>query len=441
MKKTVKKTELLSNLLNFNVKNPHENDDLFKEFVLMTDALIKKPTNRHKIVSGDIFASLYLPHYFFRFKNDDEKLEVVRTALVNNYMEIEQLRSSTVDDLLTSSVDTVIIYNHIAKSLDELEHTNNKDKIQQISHEIEKGITQAASKCKFINNALKNNMIRQMISREMNSEKDRINMNNGEENKEDSNTYDRKPGILRFIDTLTNLNVDLNVLLKIVEKGTEFFNKLNDSPHGTYNSYRITSSILDAIKIPKNFIDDEITEIKMLNRSFITFAKKSNIDGYYILLDKSGSMGGEKIMNARAIAFALGLLAKQRKLKFMFRFFDDNVYDRIDKLTLENLAKIGSVDADGGTCISCALNKALEDLRNMKEFVIIIITDGEDEFDIEPLANAIKNGKHKLISVLIGNESFHNLTQLTKKVDGVVLTTENLDDKIALEILREVSSQ
>ncbi len=127
-------------------------------------------------------------------------------------------------------------------------------------------------------------------------------------------------------------------------------------------------------------------------------------------------------MNARAIAFALGLLAKQRRLKFMFRFFDDNVYDLIDKLTLENLAKIGSVDANGGTCISCALNKALEDLRNMKEFVIIIITDGEDEFDIEPLANAIKNGKHKLISVLIGNESYRYLTELTKKVDGVVLT-------------------
>ena len=436
MKKTEKKTELLSNLLNFNVKNPHENDDLFKEFVLMTDALIKKQTDRHRIVSGDIFATLYLPHYFFRFKNDDEKLEAVRTALVNNYMEIEQLRSSTVDDLLTSSVDTVIIYNHIAKLLDELEQANNKDKIQQISYAIEKGITQAASKCKVVNNALKNNMIRQMISNGM---KDKLNID--DVNNEGTNTYDRKPGILRFIDTITNLNVDLDVLLKIVEKGTELFNKLNDSPHGTYNSYKITSSILDAIKIPKNFIDDEITEIKMLNRSFITFAKKSSIDGYYVLLDKSGSMDGEKIVNARAIAFALGLLAKQRKLKFMFRFFDNNVYDRIDKLTLENLAKIGSVDADGGTCISCALNKALEDLRDMKEFVIIIITDGEDEFDIEPLANTIKNGKHRLISVLIGNESFHNLTELTKKVGGVVLTTENLDDKIALEILKEVTSQ
>jgi uncharacterized protein YegL len=436
MKKTEKKTELFSNLLNFNVKNPHENDDLFKEFVLMTDALIKKQTDRHRIVSGDIFATLYLPHYFFRFKNDDEKLEAVRTALVNNYMEIEQLRSSTVDDLLTSSVDTVIIYNHIAKLLDELEQANNKDKIQQISYAIEKGITQAASKCKVVNNALKNNMIRQMISNGM---KDKLNID--DINNEGTNTYDRKPGILRFIDTITNLNVDLDVLLKIVEKGTEWFNKLNDSPHGTYNSYKITSSILDAIKIPKNFIDDEITEIKMLNRSFITFAKKSSIDGYYVLLDKSGSMDGEKIVNARAIAFALGLLAKQRKLKFMFRFFDDNVYDRIDKLTLENLAKIGSVDANGGTCISCALNKALEDLRDMKEFVIIIITDGEDEFDIEPLANTIKNGKHRLISVLIGNESFHNLTELTKKVGGVVLTTENLDDKIALEILKEVTSQ
>jgi uncharacterized protein YegL len=275
-----------------------------------------------------------------------------------------------------------------------------------------------------------------MISNGM---KDKLNID--DINNEGGNTYDRKPGILRFIDTLTNLNVDLDVLFKIVEKGTEWFNKLNNSPHGTYNSYKITSSILDAIKIPKNFIDDEITEIKMLNRSFITFAKKSSIDGYYVLLDKSGSMDGEKIVNARAIAFALGLLAKQRNLKFMFRFFDDNVYDRIDKLTLENLAKIGSVDAGGGTCISCAMNKALEDLRNMKEFVIIIITDGEDEFDIEPLVNTIKNGKHKLISVLIGNESFHNLTELTRKVDGVVLTTENLDDKIALEILKEVSSQ
>jgi uncharacterized protein YegL len=431
-----KKLELYSNLLNFNVKNPHKNDELFKEFVIMTDALIKKPTDRHKIVSGDIFASLYLPRYFLRFKNDDEKLEAVRTALVNNYMEIEDLRSSTVDDLLTSSVDTIIIYNHIAKLLDELEQTNNKEKLRQISYAIEKEISQAASKCKVVNNALKNPMMRQMISKEMN---DKLNVD--DVSKAGSNTYGREPGILRFVDTLTNLNVDLDVLLNIVKKGTELFNKLNDSPHGTYNSYRITSSILDAVKIPKNFIDDEITEIKMLNGSFITFSKKSNIDGYYVLLDKSGSMGGEKIMNARAIAFALGLLAKQRRLKFMFRFFDNYVYDMIDKLTLENLAKIGSVDANGGTCISCALNKALEDLRNKKEFIIIVITDGEDEFNTEPLVNAIKNGKHKLISVLIGNESFHNLTELTKKVDGVVLTTEDLDDKIALKILKEVSSQ
>jgi len=257
-----KKVELFSNLLNFNVKNPHENDDLFKEFVIMTDALIKKPTDRHKIVSGDIFASLYLPRYFLRFKNDDEKLEAVRTALVNNYMEIEDLRSSTVDDLLTSSVDTILIYNHIAKLLDELEQTNNKDEIQQISYAIEKGITQAASECKVVNNALKNNMIRQMISNEV---KDKLNADSV--NKEGSNTYDRTPGILRFIDTVTNLNVDLGVLLNIVKKGTELFNKLNDSPHGTYNSYKITSSILEAAKIPKNLIDDEIMEIKMLNGS------------------------------------------------------------------------------------------------------------------------------------------------------------------------------
>jgi len=156
---------------------------LFKEFVIMTDALIKKPTDRHKIVSGDIFASLYLPRYFLRFKNDDEKLEAVRTALVNNYMEIEDLRSSTVDDLLTSSVDTIIIYNHIAKLLDELEQTNNKEKLRQISYVIEKEISQAASKCKVVNNALKNPMMRQMISKEMNGGKDKINVNDGEENK------------------------------------------------------------------------------------------------------------------------------------------------------------------------------------------------------------------------------------------------------------------
>ena len=427
------KEELYSNLLNFNVKNPHENDELFKEFIIMTNALIKKPTDRHKIVSGDILASLYLSRYFFRFKNDDTKLETVRTALINSHMELENLRSSTVDDLLTSSVDTVIIYNHIVKLLDELEKTDDKQKLRQISYAMEDKISQAASKCRVVNNALKNNMIRQMLSKDG----DKLTV----DDEEGSNTYDEEPGILRFIDTVTNLKVDLDVLLNIVKKGTELFNKLNESPHGTYNSYKTTSSILDAVKIPRNFVDDEIMEIKMLNGSFITHAKKSNINGYYVLLDKSGSMGGGKIVNARAIAFALGLLAKQRRLKFKFRFFDSGVYDVIDKLTIENLARLGSVEADGGTCISCALNKALEDLRNKREFTIITLTDGEDKFDIEPLADAIKNGQHKLISVLIGNESFHNLTELTKRVDGVVLTAEDLDDKIALKILKEVSGQ
>jgi hypothetical protein len=242
LNKNKKKTELFSNLSNFNVNNPHENDELFKEFVIMTDSLLKKPTDRHKIVSGDILASLYLPQYFFRFKNDDAKLETVRTALINSHMELENLRSSTVDDLLTSSVDTVIIYNHIVKLLDELEQTNNNDeqKLRQISYAIENKLMEASSKCKAVNKALKNNMIREMMSKEMNGEK----LNADDVDKEGSNTYSREPGILRFIDTITNLKVDLDVLLNIVRKGTELFNKINDSPHGTYNSYKYVITLM-----------------------------------------------------------------------------------------------------------------------------------------------------------------------------------------------------
>jgi uncharacterized protein with von Willebrand factor type A (vWA) domain len=160
----------------------------------------------------------------------------------------------------------------------------------------------------------------------------------------------------------------------------------------------------------------------------------------YVLLDKSGSMSGDKINWARAVALAL--LAKSRAAGRLFgvRFFDSVVYDlytvrRGDRTrkVLEVIKYLATVKASGGTNITNAIARATDDVtsRSIGTTDIVLITDGEDKLSEHIISSIIKSGNVRLHSVMIGG---HNPT--LERVSNSYLAVRKLSEKEALKVVR-----
>ena len=94
---------------------------------------------------------------------------------------------------------------------------------------------------------------------------------------------------------------------------------------------------------------------------------------FWIYLDVSGSMSGEKLENAkRTLATLYDSAENNPNIKFRLKSFSDHIYD-IDR------KKLSSLDVQGGTSTVAALDDALSMLKKeneKKKIVTIMITDG-----------------------------------------------------------------
>jgi uncharacterized protein with von Willebrand factor type A (vWA) domain len=152
-------------------------------------------------------------------------------------------------------------------------------------------------------------------------------------------------------------------------------------------------------------LPDELFFAKLAGGGLLAREKLAPREGaIYVLLDKSGSMSGEKTVWARSVALALLALARRKRAKFFLRFFDTLAYDLVGDeepaRLLELLLRVGS---NGGTSIDTALQTAIEDLaeRGLSKLTntIIIITDGEDE--VRTARRELERVGARLVSVMI----------------------------------------
>jgi Ca-activated chloride channel family protein len=109
-----------------------------------------------------------------------------------------------------------------------------------------------------------------------------------------------------------------------------------------------------------------------------------------LVLDRSGSMAGEKIKNLReAVKLVIGSLSEQDTLSIVL--FDDNVDLLIPSQSVHNLpqlyAQVDRISDRGGTTISKGMRKGLEELRkglnNQRVSRMLLLTDGETYGDDE----------------------------------------------------------
>lgn len=148
--------------------------------------------------------------------------------------------------------------------------------------------------------------------------------------------------------------------------------------------------------------------------------------GLIIVLDRSGSMAGSKIVLAReAAARSVELLRDDDT--FGFTAFDDAVWEVIPVGPLGNrqeaIDQILSVPAGGGTDIFPGVEKSYEDLAdlNLQRKHIILLTDGQSEMPpgYEQIIEEGKKNKTTMSTVAIGSDAdWTLLEELAELGDG-----------------------
>ncbi|AWR98840.1 vWA domain-containing protein [Metallosphaera hakonensis] len=189
-------------------------------------------------------------------------------------------------------------------------------------------------------------------------------------------------------------------------------------------------------------LPEELFDVKLAESQLLLYQKqiKENWGPIYLLLDKSGSMDGEKILWAKAVALALYSRARRENRDFYLRFFDNIPYPLIkviksakSKDVIKMVEYIGKIRGGGGTDISRSVMSACDDIkdghvRGVSE--VIILTDGEDKIAETTVRRSLKEANATLISVMIRGDNAD-----LKRVSDNYLVVYRLDQGDLLKVV------
>ncbi len=142
---------------------------------------------------------------------------------------------------------------------------------------------------------------------------------------------------------------------------------------------------------------------------------KESRSSLFVLIDKSGSMGGsesDKILWAKATAVALLMVARKESRNFHYLFFDDNPFDVVDILrstrrreVAKAATNLAAVAGTGGTNITRAIEESCSKLLTEKKYKelneIILITDGGDSVDVAHIKSILALANAELITIVV----------------------------------------
>lgn len=125
-----------------------------------------------------------------------------------------------------------------------------------------------------------------------------------------------------------------------------------------------------------------------------------------LLVDRSGSMGGDRIIWARALAAVIMSLAVRDGRRVGLVMFDHTATgELIDKKSkLADGIRMLGLPASGGTDIDAALNVAEKILPDLREPDVIVISDGHFYMHDEYVAK-VKENDGRLFAIMLGGAS------------------------------------
>jgi uncharacterized protein with von Willebrand factor type A (vWA) domain len=217
--------------------------------------------------------------------------------------------------------------------------------------------------------------------------------------------------------------------------------KSSRSPRGWISSLEIGSDI-ERVHPSRLAFPEELFLVELANSRLLLYRKElSSEDGpIYVLLDKSGSMSGEKINWARAVALALLTKARASGRRFYVRVFDSITYElkvveRVSRprKVMSIVKYLATVKASGGTNITNAIAKAVEDIESSRakgSSDIVLITDGEDKLSSHILRSILPQ-TIRLHTVMIKGDN-----RTLQEVSSSYLSAMKLDEREALKVVK-----
>jgi len=215
-------------------------------------------------------------------------------------------------------------------------------------------------------------------------------------------------------------NTDIKRLLEVISMVPQITHKVKRkverSSKGELVGYELGSDLERVVptelKLPRLYFRIKFVESKLLLYEKVL---PKTLGPFYLLIDKSGSMEGEKIMWAKATAIALLMRARKENRDFYLRFFDGlphpliKVPRRMKTSDMISLIKyLARVKGGGGTDITRAIVTACDDVTSgtiKGRSDVIIITDGEDRISETIVERKLKAANARLISVMILGEN------------------------------------
>ncbi len=168
--------------------------------------------------------------------------------------------------------------------------------------------------------------------------------------------------------------------------------------------------------LPREFALPEELFLRKLEIGFLSKEMLNIEEGtYYVLLDISGSMKGEKIVWAKSVAMALYRIAMKKGAAYILRTFNDGVFKAISD-PVDIVEHLLRVECNGGTNIDLALATAIDDRPD----TIILITDGMDR--VSNWREMMNERGIELISVMIcgHNEELRRISDRYMRVEPTI---------------------
>ena len=384
----------------------------------------------------DVFYSFFLPVPVIDYElvgNEADRELAFRAAAITSLIsnrKFSRIKALTTADSTTSVVASASFIERLAKLLSHQQLSDRsgggstrEEGSEDLSRIVDKALEQAEHDAKVAKD------IKSLIAR---TGAGTASMLSYGDNPEEILKLARNTNVERILQIVMGIKVSFSSQSKIMRRHSKGW--LGGLEYG---------SDLERLHYGQLALPDEVFLARLADSKLLLYEKAlpASKGPLYVLLDKSGSMIGEKIDWARAVAVALLQRSAKESRMFYARFFDSTVYPlmKVSKSAnpsevLEVLKYLATVRAGGGTNITNALMTAIDDIAsgNVGDAVsdVIIITDGEDRIDLEQVSRGMSRVNLRLISVMIQG---HN--NYLKRLSDKYLTVKRLGTESILEVV------
>ncbi|MCX8184506.1 MAG: VWA domain-containing protein [Sulfolobales archaeon] len=391
-----------------------------------------KTENVDQAFAIDSYYTLYLPHPLLKDVGD------VPRELTRNYVffktileseDFAETRYSTIGDSSLSILVASLIATEFEKSVEELQQLagGNSDQ-RELSEEEVRNIAESISR-KISETVDTVKSIKKLMS------------------------YGNEPGTGSVFDLeeegeeiiklaqLADIKAILELLSRIPNISGKLLRPYERYSRGEIRGFEIGGDLErvhpSEIAMPKMLFRLKLAEDKLLLYDKVL---PKILGPIYALVDKSGSMEGEKMVWAKATLLALLMRSRKDGRDFYLRFFN-GIPHQLNKISrrmksnefIELMKYLTRVKSGGGTDITKAVISACDDIssgatREVSD--IVLITDGEDKIASSALSKKLKDVNCRLHTVMIMGDN-----RDLKKISYRYLRANKLSYKEIIQIV------